>query len=137
MFFIYSNSCNSLWFSTIRPPKIRKTPAKSLRETEQKKKKEESKLAELSVLAEALMRRLGRILKRVLSLSYQQRRLGLEEPKNGGFIFTSSKTILSLSNSAASQHSSLLKPFPVSTLQSGKWNHFQGSLFGQFAFVIY
>nr|WBT76644.1 NFU4 [Mangifera indica] len=72
------------------------------------------------------MRRLGRILKRGLSLSYQQRRLGLEEPKNGGFIFTSSKTISSLSNSAASQHSSLLKPFPVSTLQSGKWNHFQG-----------
>lgn len=86
---------------------------------------------------EAVMRGLVRILKQGLSSSCQQRRLGFCEAKNVGFIFSSSKALSYLSNSAASQDSSLLKPFPLSTLPYGNWNRFQGILFGLFVFVIY
>ncbi|XP_044460708.1 nifU-like protein 4, mitochondrial isoform X2 [Mangifera indica] len=72
------------------------------------------------------MRGLVRILKQGLSSSCQQRRLGFCEAKNVGFIFSSSKALSYLSNSAASQDSSLLKPFPLSTLPYGNWNRFQG-----------
>ncbi|KAJ0103484.1 hypothetical protein Patl1_05906 [Pistacia atlantica] len=72
------------------------------------------------------MRGLARILKRGLSLSCQQRRLGFGEAKNGCFIFSSSKTISYLSNSITSQNFTLLKTFPVSSFPSGKWNLFRG-----------